>query len=91
MKCKIYYKSYLFQPYIFYLTDLPSYQQCVCMSQARISNGQLAFLINKLKPDILLYKKFHPDNNIFDIIDQDLAIYPDLVLVVNTKLQIPGV
>ncbi|THV49266.1 hypothetical protein BGAL_0204g00120 [Botrytis galanthina] len=93
MRCEICYKSYLFQPRVFlkfYLTDLPSCQQCVRISQARISNGRRALPIGKLKPDVLLYGKSHPDDNIFDIIDQDLATCSDLVLVVGTKLRVPG-
>jgi len=56
----------------------------------RIANGRRSLPIGKLKPDVLLYGNSCSDDDIFDIIHQDLAICPDLVLIVGTKLRVPG-
>ncbi len=60
-------------------------------SQARISNGKRLLSIGTLKPDVLLYSEPHPDDTeILEAVEDDLEICPDLVLVVGTKLEIPG-
>lgn len=90
MRCDICNRICSFQPLLFLETDLPDCQQCIHRSQVRISNGQRALSIGKLKPNVLLYGNSHLDDDILDIINQDLATCPDLVLVVGTKLQVPG-
>jgi NAD-dependent SIR2 family protein deacetylase len=47
--------------------------------------------ISRLRPNVLLYGEPHPDNNeILETAKYDLRIRPELVLVVSTKLGIPG-
>jgi NAD-dependent SIR2 family protein deacetylase len=47
--------------------------------------------IGRLRPNILLYGEPHLDNKeILETIKHDLRICPELVLIVSTKLGIPG-
>lgn len=44
-----------------------------------------------LRPDIVLYGIPYPDDTqIFDAVDTDLEAQPDLVVVVGTRLNVPG-
>jgi NAD-dependent SIR2 family protein deacetylase len=47
--------------------------------------------ISRLRPNVLLYGEPHPDNKeILETTRHDLRICPELVLIVGTKLVIPG-
>jgi NAD-dependent SIR2 family protein deacetylase len=47
--------------------------------------------ISRLRPNILLYGEPYPDNKeILETAKYNLRIYPELVLIVSTKLAIPG-
>jgi len=48
--------------------------------------------ISRLRLNILLYGKFYPDNKeILETTKYNLRIYLELVLIISTKLAIPGV
>jgi NAD-dependent SIR2 family protein deacetylase len=47
--------------------------------------------IGRLRPNVLLYGEPHPDDKeILETSKHDLRICPELVLIVGTKLGIPG-
>ena len=47
--------------------------------------------IGRLRPNVLLYGEPYPDNKeILETTKHNLRIYPELVLIVGTKLRIPG-
>jgi NAD-dependent histone deacetylase SIR2 len=47
--------------------------------------------IGRLRPNVLLYGEPHLDNKeILETVKHDLRICPELVLIVSTKLGIPG-
>jgi NAD-dependent SIR2 family protein deacetylase len=47
--------------------------------------------VGRLRPNILLYGEPHPDNNeILETTEHDLGISLELVLIIGTKLAIPG-
>jgi NAD-dependent SIR2 family protein deacetylase len=53
--------------------------------------GQRSLNIGKLRPDVLLYGEPPPDEQeILETAEDGLRICPDLVLIVGTKLKIPG-
>ncbi|KAH6668515.1 DHS-like NAD/FAD-binding domain-containing protein [Halenospora varia] len=59
--------------------------------QARILKGQRSLSIGKLRPDVLLYGEPHPDEQeILEIAEDGSRECPHLVLIVGTKLGIPG-
>ncbi|RDL30197.1 uncharacterized protein BP5553_10475 [Venustampulla echinocandica] len=91
MRCQMCNGVYKFQPRLFQGTCLPDCQECVRRSRARVSNGKRQLRIGKLKPDVLLYGEPHPgDTEILEAVQNDLETGPDLVVVVGTKLKIPG-
>ncbi|KAF8861555.1 DHS-like NAD/FAD-binding domain-containing protein, partial [Acephala macrosclerotiorum] len=60
-------------------------------NRARILKGQRSLRIGELRPDVLLYGEPHPDEQeILETVEDGLRICPDLVLIVGTKLGIPG-
>lgn len=80
-----------FEPHLFQGADSPDCQRCWQRSQARRLKGQRSWSIGKLRPDVLLYGEPHPDEQeILDTAEDGLRICPDLVLIVGTKLEIPG-
>jgi NAD-dependent SIR2 family protein deacetylase len=53
--------------------------------------GNHRLRVGKLRPDVLLYGDPHPDNgDIMATATRDAGTCPDLVLVVGTKLRVPG-
>ena len=67
-------------------TDLGC-QECKERSEARKSVGKRPLDIGILKPDVVLCGDPHPDDNeIVEAVEHDVAMRPDLVLVVGTKL-----
>lgn len=61
-------------------------------SQAWILKSKYSLKISRLRLNILLYGKFYPDNKeILETTKYNLRIYLELVLIISTKLAIPGV
>ncbi len=72
-------------------TDLPGCQECMERSRARSSIGKRPLSIGRLKPDVLLCGEPHPDDNeIVQAVEHNMAMRPDLVLVVGTRLERDG-
>ena len=64
---------------------------CLSRSLARESQGKRPLGIGKLRPDILLYEEANPfEDQIFARLEEDRQGCPDLVIVVGTRLSIPG-
>ena len=80
-----------YKPHLFQGSDSLRCQRCVQRSQARILKGKRSWNIGKLRPNVLLYGEPHPDDKeILATARHDLRICPELVLIVGTKLAIPG-
>ncbi|ETI27062.1 hypothetical protein G647_09744, partial [Cladophialophora carrionii CBS 160.54] len=48
--------------------------------------------VSILRPNIVLLNEIHPyEEEIRYIIEKDRAIYPDLLLIIGTKITIPGI
>lgn len=53
--------------------------------------GQRSLSTSELRPDVLLYGELYPDEQeILEIAEDGLREYPNLALIVGTKLGIPG-
>ncbi|PQE08876.1 hypothetical protein CJF31_00010797 [Rutstroemia sp. NJR-2017a BVV2] len=79
------------KPYLFQGSDLLYCQRCLQRSQARILKGKRSLTIGRLRLNVLLYGEPHPDDKeILEAAKYDLRICPELVLIVGTKLRIPG-
>ena len=53
--------------------------------------GKRSLNIGRLRPNVLLYGEPHPDDKeILETAKHGLRICPELVLIVGTKLAIPG-
>ena len=79
-----------FEPHLFQGADSLGCQRSLDRSQARIIEGKRSLSISRLRPDVLLYGEPHPDDReILKTAKDSLRIYPDLVLIVGTKLGIP--
>ncbi|KAH8690369.1 hypothetical protein GQ44DRAFT_636967, partial [Phaeosphaeriaceae sp. PMI808] len=53
--------------------------------------GKRSLKIGRLRPNVLLYGEPHlDDKEILETAKHDLRICPELVLIVGTKLRIPG-
>lgn len=90
-RCPYCSRVYKFRPRLFRGADSPDCQRCLKRSQARAKRGMRSLCTNKLRPDVLLYGEPHPDDGaILEAVDDTLRTCPDLVLVVGTKLQVPG-
>jgi hypothetical protein len=47
--------------------------------------------ISRLRPNVLFYSEPYLDNKgILEAAKQDLKIFPELVLIISTKFQVPG-
>jgi NAD-dependent SIR2 family protein deacetylase len=80
-----------YEPQLFYGSNSLYCQRCLQRSQARILQGKRSLTIGRLRPNVLLYGEPHPDDTeILETARHDLRICPELVLVVGTKLRIPG-
>jgi hercynylcysteine S-oxide lyase len=65
--------------------------RCLERSRARLSIGKRPLSIGRLKPDVLLCGEPHPDDNeIVEAVEHDMAMRPDLVLVIGTRLERDG-
>jgi NAD-dependent histone deacetylase SIR2 len=80
-----------YKPHLFQGSDSLHCQRCMQRSQARILKGKRSLNIGRLRPNVLLYGEPHPDDKeILETARHDLRICPELVLIVGTKLAIPG-
>ena len=61
------------------------------MSEEREANGKRASGVGRLRPNIVLYGEENPHGlDIRKVAEADLRKRPDLVLVVGTRLKVPG-
>jgi NAD-dependent SIR2 family protein deacetylase len=80
-----------YKPHLFQGSDSLYCQRCLQRSQARTLKGKRSLNIGRLRPNVLLYGEPHPDDKeILETAKHDLRICPELVLIVGTKLAIPG-
>jgi NAD-dependent histone deacetylase SIR2 len=80
-----------YKPYLFQGSDSLSCQRYLQRSQARTLKGKRSLSIGRLRPNVLLYGEPHPDDKeILETTKHDLGICLELVLIVGTKLRIPG-
>lgn len=80
-----------YKPHLFHGSDSLYCQRCLQRSQARVLKGKRSLNIGRLRPNVLLYGEPHPDDKeILETAKHDLRICPELVLIVGTKLRIPG-
>jgi NAD-dependent SIR2 family protein deacetylase len=80
-----------FEPHLFQGDDSPGCPRCLERSEARVMKGKRSLSIGTLRPDVLLYGEPHPDDGgILEAVENVLRRCPDLVLIVGTKLEIPG-
>lgn len=64
---------------------------CVCATIAREEKGKRALGVGKLRPDIVLYGEEHPNSHLISpIITHDLALCPDILLILGTSLRVHG-
>jgi NAD-dependent SIR2 family protein deacetylase len=80
-----------YKPHLFQGSDSLYCQRCLQRSQARTLQGKRSLKVGRLRPNVLLYGEPHPDDKeILETAEHDLRICPELVLIVGTKLAIPG-
>ncbi|MCJ1360468.1 MAG: hypothetical protein MMC33_010473 [Icmadophila ericetorum] len=80
-----------YEPHLFQGSDSLYCQRCLQRSQARTFQGKRSLKVGRLRPNVLLYGEPHPDDKeILETAEHDLRICPELVLIVGTKLAIPG-
>ncbi|KPM38282.1 hypothetical protein AK830_g8288 [Neonectria ditissima] len=69
----------------------PECPHCVGATTAREEKGKRALGVGKLRPDIVLYGEEHPNSHLISpIITHDLALSPDLLLILGTSLRVHG-
>ncbi|KAF4467844.1 nad-dependent histone deacetylase hst3 [Fusarium albosuccineum] len=69
----------------------PECPHCVGATTAREERGKRALGVGKLRPDIVLYGEEHPNAHLISpIITHDLALCPDLLLILGTSLRVHG-
>lgn len=71
--------------------DLPGCPECKKRSLARSEQGRRSLAIGRLRPHVLLYGEDHPNERfIQDTMRRDLQREPDALIVVGTRLTVPG-
>ena len=71
--------------------DLPRYPECEKRSLARSEQERRSLAINRLRPHVLLYGEDHLNERfIQDTMRSDLQREPDALIVVGTRLTVPG-
>lgn len=71
--------------------EQPECPHCAGATAARLERGKRALGIGKLRPDIVLYGEEHPNAHLISpIITNDLALYPDMLLILGTSLRVHG-
>ncbi|UKZ83183.1 hypothetical protein TrVFT333_010988 [Trichoderma virens FT-333] len=69
----------------------PECPHCVGATEARQERGKRALGVGKLRPDIVLYGEEHPNAHLISpIVTHDLALYPDMLLILGTSLRVHG-
>ncbi|PNY21215.1 NAD-dependent histone deacetylase HST3 [Tolypocladium capitatum] len=69
----------------------PECPHCVGATVAREEKGKRALGVGKLRPDIVLYGEEHPSSHLISpIVTHDLALYPDMLLILGTSLRVHG-
>ncbi|KAI5456996.1 DHS-like NAD/FAD-binding domain-containing protein [Mariannaea sp. PMI_226] len=69
----------------------PECPHCVGATTAREERGKRALGVGKLRPDIVLYGEEHPNSHLISpIVTHDLALSPDLLLILGTSLRVHG-
>ncbi|KAH7171309.1 SIR2 superfamily [Dactylonectria macrodidyma] len=69
----------------------PECPHCVGATTAREEKGKRALGVGKLRPDIVLYGEEHPNSHLISpIVTHDLALTPDLLLILGTSLRVHG-
>lgn len=69
----------------------PECPHCLGATAAREERGKRALGIGKLRPDIVLYGEEHPNAHLISpIVTHDLALYPDMLLILGTSLRVHG-
>ena len=70
----------------------PSCKECETMDQVRILGGLRSHGIGRLRPRMVLYNEFNPDEDAIGAVSAaDLKSRPDAVIVVGTSLKVPGI
>ncbi|KAL2066044.1 hypothetical protein VTL71DRAFT_2115 [Oculimacula yallundae] len=69
----------------------PDCPTCQTASNKRAGNGRRKLAVGRLRPDIVLYGEDHPKSNLFGpLIEHDLALGPDVLLIMGTSLKVHG-
>jgi len=69
----------------------PDCPHCLRATAAREEKGKRALGVGKLRPDIVLYGEEHPkDHLISNTVNHDLALGPDMLLILGTSLKVHG-
>ncbi|UZP35277.1 hypothetical protein NXS19_003093 [Fusarium pseudograminearum] len=69
----------------------PECPHCVGATVAREERGKRPLGVGKLRPDIVLYGEEHPNAHLISpIVTHDLALCPDLLLILGTSLRVHG-
>ncbi|KAM5476290.1 hypothetical protein MauCBS54593_000975 [Microsporum audouinii] len=92
MVCQKCSNSSRFEPELFKGPDPPLCGNCEKNEEARTVGGQRSRGIGKLRPRMVLYNEYNPDEEaIGSVVSADLRARPDALVVVGTSLKIPGV
>lgn len=69
----------------------PECPHCAGATAAREERGKRALGVGKLRPDIVLYGEEHPNAHLISpIVTHDLALCPDMLLILGTSLRVHG-
>ena len=69
----------------------PQCPHCLGATVAREERGKRSLGVGKLRPDIVLYGEEHPNAHLISpIVTHDLALSPDLLLILGTSLRVHG-
>ncbi len=69
----------------------PDCPTCTTYSEKRTGNGRRRLAVGRLRPDIVLYGEEHPNSNLIaPLITHDLALGPDVLLIMGTSLRVHG-
>ncbi|RDW88853.1 DHS-like NAD protein [Coleophoma cylindrospora] len=72
--------------------ETPLCQTCEGNDQARMAAGLRGHGVGRLRPRMVLYNEFNPDDEAIGAVSHaDLKSRPDAVIVVGTSLKVPGV
>lgn len=70
----------------------PSCTECEVTDGVRIAGGLRSHGIGRLRPRMVLYNEFNPDEEAIGAVSTaDLKTRPDAVIVVGTSLKVPGI